>query len=180
MEDGQARILQLLRVAFRIARRGGDELHALVDDELHDVRVAHEGLGDVDPKGLVGELAHLQDFAAHGVEFPRRGFDDAERSGIGDRRGERRTGDPAHGSLHDGSFHTQHAGNAIVEGSGMSVLHSRLASKQKEDSEAVSQRAAVYLSARMGTIRLDCLNSLSRRLAAHQAICQNAHRSTAY
>ena len=62
----------------------------------------------------------------------------------------------------------------------MSVLHSRLASKQKEDSEAVSQRAAVYLSARKGTIRMDWHNSLSRRLAAHQAICQNARRSTAY
>ena len=38
MEHGEPRLLQRRAIFLRIAGRGGDELHALVDDELDDVR----------------------------------------------------------------------------------------------------------------------------------------------
>ena len=52
-------------------------LHALVDDEVDDARVAHERLGDVHAERLVGEVAHLADLVADLVELARRRLDDA-------------------------------------------------------------------------------------------------------
>ena len=79
VEHGEPGRLQLGGVLGGVAGRGGDEPHALVDHEVDDGRVAHEGLGDVDAERLVGELAHLADLVADGVELARRGLDDAQR-----------------------------------------------------------------------------------------------------
>jgi hypothetical protein len=72
MEDGEAAVLQLGRVADGAPGRRGDEVDALGDDELDDRgRIGHEGLGDVDAEGLVGEVLHAGDLVTDHVELPR-------------------------------------------------------------------------------------------------------------
>ena len=69
VEHGEPGRLQLRGVLGGVAGRGGDEPHALVDDEVDDRRVAHERLGDVHAERLVGEIAHLADLVADVVEL---------------------------------------------------------------------------------------------------------------
>jgi len=69
VKHDQPRLLQRPAIFRRIAGRGGDELHALIDDELHDVGIAHEGLRNIDAERLLGQLAHLGDLAAHGIKL---------------------------------------------------------------------------------------------------------------
>ena len=69
VEHGEPGLLQDARcTSSAIAGRRGDELDALVDDELGDVGIADERLGDVHAERLVGEVAHLADL----VLAPRR------------------------------------------------------------------------------------------------------------
>ena len=86
MKDCQVGAFELVGVTFRVARRGGDEFHALIDHKLDDVGVAHKGLRDIDPEWFVGEFSHLLDFFANGVEFSRRRFNDAEPTRVRDSR----------------------------------------------------------------------------------------------
>ena len=69
------------------------------------------------PNGQAVSSRNPHDLAAHGVEFPGRGLDDPQRPGIGDRRSERRSSDPAHGRLDDGRLDAEQARDAVVEGS---------------------------------------------------------------
>ena len=85
VEHGEAGVLERRGVACRAARRRRHERDALVDDELDDGRVAHEGLGDVHAERLVGEVAHLADLVPDDVELARRRLDDAHRPGVGHR-----------------------------------------------------------------------------------------------
>lgn len=119
MENGKSRLFQFGAITLGIAGRGGDEFHALIDDERDDVRIAHKGLGDVDAKRLVREFAHFAHFFAHLVEPPRRGFDDAQAARIRDGRGKLRAGNPAHRRLHNGIIDTEHVGDAVPDGHGL-------------------------------------------------------------
>jgi len=115
MKDREPRRLEMLRVALRIARGGGDELDALLDHELDNVRVANKGLRDIHAKGLVRERSHLDDLFANLVELARRRFNDAEGARIGDGGCKARTRDPSHGRLHNRNLDAKHFGDAIGE-----------------------------------------------------------------
>ena len=113
VEHCQPGPLQRLAVFIGIARRSGDELNTLVDHELHDVRVANKGLGDVDAPRFVGEGPHLLHLLAHLVEAARGGLDHAEAASVGHRAGQLGAGDPAHRGLDDGVLHAEQVGDAV-------------------------------------------------------------------
>jgi hypothetical protein len=71
VEHGEPGGLELGGVPGRISGGGGDEADALLYDELHDRRIAHEELCDVHAERPVGELAHGDDLASNGVELAR-------------------------------------------------------------------------------------------------------------
>ena len=124
VEHGEPGVLERAVYLVGIAGRGGDELHALVDHEVDDVRVADERLGDVHAERLVGEVAHLADLVPDRVELARGRLDDpAAPPAFGDRRGQLRAGDPAHRRLDDRDVDAEIVGDAVVEG-GMRV-HAR-------------------------------------------------------
>ena len=102
-------------VLGRVAGRGGDELDALLDDEVDDAGVAHERLRDVDAERLVGEVAHLADLVADLVELARGRLDDAHRAGVRDRRGELGARDPAHRRLDDRVRDAEQLGDARAQ-----------------------------------------------------------------
>ena len=106
------------RVLHRAAGRRGHELHALLGHELHDRRIAHEGLGDVHAERLVGEVAHLADLVPDDVELARRGLDDPHGAGVRHGAGELGAGDPAHRGLHDRDVDTEQLGDTVGEGGG--------------------------------------------------------------
>src|SRR5579885_310396 len=78
----ESRGFEIAAVLARIARRGSDKTDLLLDYELHDFGVAHEGLRDVHPERLVRKLAHLPDLVANLAKFARRSLDDAHAAGI--------------------------------------------------------------------------------------------------
>jgi hypothetical protein len=116
VEDGETGLLELRGVAGGVASRRGHEAHPLVDDEVDDGRVADEGLGDVHPEGLVGEIAHLADLVPHGIELTGRRLDDAEGAGVGDGGRQLGPGDPTHGCLHDRELDAEQLGDAVGDG----------------------------------------------------------------
>jgi hypothetical protein len=115
VEYRQPCAFELCGVTLGTACRRGHELHALVDDELRDARIAHERLRDVHAERLVGELAHLLDLFADRVEFARRRLDDAEPAGVRHGGGELRPRDPSHRRLNDRNLDTQHLRHAVLE-----------------------------------------------------------------
>jgi len=114
VEHGEPGGLQRSREAPRVAGGGRDEAHTRLDDEVDEVaRLVHEELRDVDPKGPVGEVAHLANLAAYHVELARRRLDDAKAAGLRHRRGQLRTSDVAHRSLDDGPLDAEHLGDPV-------------------------------------------------------------------
>ena len=113
MKDCEVGGLELLRVTLGVAGRGGDELDALINDEVHNTRVAHKGLSDVHTEGLISEPAHGADLFTNLIKFTRGCFDDAHGAGVGYGRCQTGTSDPAHGCLNDGNLNTEHLGDAI-------------------------------------------------------------------
>src|SRR5918994_6531352 len=121
MEDGDAGLVQRLGELARVARRRGDEPHALVVYEVDDAWVAHEHLGDVEPERLVGEVAHLADLVADLVELARRRLDDAHRARVRDRRRQLRPGDVPHRRLQDRVLDAEQLGDARADRHGSSL-----------------------------------------------------------
>jgi len=113
--DREPCVLQRLRVLGRTACGGRDEADTLLGDEVDDRRIAYESLRNVDAERAIRELAHLSDLDPDRVELTRGGLDDAEGAGLRDRRGEGRSGDPAHRSLDDRNLDAESAGDAVVE-----------------------------------------------------------------
>jgi hypothetical protein len=118
VKDHETRLFESRGVLGGVAGRRGYELDVVRHDKVHDVGVAHEGLGDVDAEGLVGELTHQFNFALDVIEFTRGGLNDAEATGVGDGTGESAARDPTHGCLQDWFFDSQEFGNAIVDSHG--------------------------------------------------------------
>jgi len=116
VEHGESGRLEIGGVTGRVAGRGRDEPHALVDHELDDVGVPHEGLGDVDAERLVGEVPHLADLLPHRVQLARRRLDDAESAGVGDGRGQLGPSDPSHRGLHDRVLDPEQFGDTVDDG----------------------------------------------------------------
>ena len=89
--------------------------------DSHRSELPHLGVWDADAvtarlRGVRGEHVPFQlVVTADRVELARRGLDDAEGTGVGDRRGERGAGDPAHRCLHDRDVHPEQARHAVVE-----------------------------------------------------------------
>jgi hypothetical protein len=115
VEDGESGRFQRRDDLLRIAGRGGDELHALIDDEIDDARIAHEGERDVHAEGLGRERAHLPDLALDRVELAGRSLDDAHATGVGDGACKLGARDPAHRRLDDRIIDTEHLGDAVLD-----------------------------------------------------------------
>ena len=115
MKYGQSRGLQLLGISLRVACRRGNEFHPLVDDEIHNTRVTNKGLRDIDAKGFVRQLTHLEYLVTNRVQLPRGRLDNAQAASVRHRRGQLRPSDPAHGRLNNGGFHTEQLSNAVIK-----------------------------------------------------------------
>ena len=101
VEDGDPGVLQGAGVLGRVTGRCRHERDALVGHEVHDRRIAHEQLGDVDAERLVGQVAHLHDLGTHLVEQTRRRLDHPESAGVGHGGCESGASDPSHRCLND-------------------------------------------------------------------------------
>ena len=104
VKDGEPGFFEGRGVLGRVAGRSGYKLHVVRYDKLHDVGVTHEGLGDVDTKGLVGEFPHEFNLTLDVVKLARGSLNDAEAAGVGNGTGECAARDPAHGCLQDWFF----------------------------------------------------------------------------
>ena len=80
--------------------------------------IADEGLGDVYPEWFVGQIPHLADFFAYLIQLARGSFDDSHGTGVRDRRGQLRPGDPAHRRLHYRDLDAKEGGDTVVEAHG--------------------------------------------------------------
>ena len=106
-EDADARLLPGGNVLGGVACTGGDDLHALLDDDLRalvDMRV-HEH--EVDAEGLVRELLRAADLSAQALAVQAAAGHKAEGAGIGARGSELTGGDIRHAALDDGELGPQ-------------------------------------------------------------------------
>jgi hypothetical protein len=116
VEDRDAGFVQGRGEHGRITGGCGHEPDALVVHEVDDPAVANEELGDVDPKGLVGEITHARDLVSDLIELPGGCLDDPHAARVRDRRGEARSGDVTHRGLQDRVLDTQQVGDTCSQG----------------------------------------------------------------
>ena len=82
MENLDARFLKGFGAHTRAARRGGDELDALLNHEINNIGTLDVRQGHIHAKGLVGQIAHFCDLVTNIVELTRGGFDNPHAASI--------------------------------------------------------------------------------------------------
>ena len=90
-----------------VACAGGDDLDALLHDDLRKLVGLRMHQHDVDAERFIGERLAAADVLPQGLDVHAACADEAQRTGVGAGGGELAGGDVGHAALNDGVFRTQ-------------------------------------------------------------------------